>query len=468
MKRTSLPLQRREFVAGLAGAAAWPIGAWAQQPEGIRRIGMLIAGSQSDQEAQRRLAAFREELHKLGWEEARNIRIDARWAAPGDAAANQQFAKELVALQPDLIVASTTPPTAAVLQQTRTIPIIFISVNDPITSGFVESFRRLGGNATGFIILEPTIGGKWLEMLKEVAPRLERAAFLFNPAQAPTAEYYLTSFKAAAKSLVVEATGLSVRDKLELEAAIASQAPNGGVLLLPDAFLAAHRAEITSLSLLHKLPAIYYARFFVEVGGLLSYGPDLADSWRRAAGYVDSVLKGAKPADLPVQGPTKFELTVNLKTAKALGLNVPPTARPSRRGHRMKRREFIAKLVGAAALPAKAHRADKNTKRQPMMKIAAWAGRRCSGVGRIVPSKWTLRPLSRSDPDSGLAYLRQRFVRRRHLGWTASEPPHFSRNGTVAPPPQRRKQRRTNETPPTSGNSQMGRSPLMECPANSF
>ena len=237
----------------------------------------------------------------------------------------QRFAKELVALQPDLVVSTTTPPTAALLRETRTIPIIFVSVNDPISSGFVASFARPAGNATGFIILEPTIGGKWLEMLREIAPRIERVAFLFNPAQAPTAEYYLNSFKAAAASFAVEANVVHVRDRSELESVVAAQARalNGGLVVVPDAFLSTHRVEITSLAARYRLPAVYPFRYYAELGGLLSYGADLVDSWRRAAGYVDRILKGAKPSDLPVQAPTKFELVINLKTAKALGLDVP-------------------------------------------------------------------------------------------------------------------------------------------------
>jgi putative ABC transport system substrate-binding protein len=294
-------VRRREFITLVGGAAAWPLAARAQQAERVRRVGMLIAGSDSDREGQRRLAAFREELERLGWAEPRNIRIDMRWAAPGDTQSNQRFAKELVALQPDLLVSSTTPPTAALLQQTRTIPIISISVNDPISGGFVESFPRPRGNATGFVILEPTIGGKWLEMLKEVAPKVERVAALFNPAQAPTAEYYLSSVKAAAASLSVEAKTVHVRNVSELESIVAAQAsaPNSGLIVLPDAFFTAHRVEITSLATRHRLPAIYPWRYFAELGGLLSYGSDLIDSWRRAAGYVDGTLKGAKPSGCP-------------------------------------------------------------------------------------------------------------------------------------------------------------------------
>ena len=237
----------------------------------------------------------------------------------------QRFAKELVALQPDLILSHNTPTTAALLQQTRTIPIIFAIVSDPVGSGFVASFPRPGGNVTGFTNIEPTMAGKWLELLKEIAPRVDRVAFLFNPATAPYAEYYLGPFKAAAASLAVEAIAAPVHDTSELESVIAAQArePNGGLVVMPDSFLVAHRAEITSLAARYRLPAVYPFRFFVELGGLLSYGNDLLDNFRRAATYADRILKGAKPSELPVQAPVKFELVINLKTAKALGLNIP-------------------------------------------------------------------------------------------------------------------------------------------------
>jgi putative tryptophan/tyrosine transport system substrate-binding protein len=320
-------MRRREFIAGLAGSASWPLIAQAQQSARMYRIGLLIAGSETDPEAQRRLSAFRNELRRLGWTDGRDAQIETRWVAPGDVPSSQRFARELIDQKCDLIITSTTPPTAAVLQQTRTIPIIFVSVNDPVASGFVQSFPRPGGNATGFIILESSIGGKWLQVLKEVAPLTERAAFLFNPAQAPTAEYYLGSFKSAAESLGMQATDVPVRDKASIEPAISALArePNSGFIVIPDAFLAANRAEITSLAARHKLPAVYYARLFPDAGGLLSYGSDLADSWRRAAGYVDDILKGAKPSELPVQGPTKFELVINLKTAKNLSLDISPS-----------------------------------------------------------------------------------------------------------------------------------------------
>jgi putative ABC transport system substrate-binding protein len=291
----------------------------------MRRIGVLMAIAESDREGQTRVAAFREGLQKLGWAEGRNIRIDTRWALPGDAESRQRFAKELVALQPDLILSQATPTTAVLRQQTRTIPIVFVGVSDPIGSGFVASFPRPGGNVTGFITMEPTMAGKWLELLKEIAPRVARAALLFNPATAPYAEYYLTPFKAAAASFAMEAIAAPVRDISTLETAIAAQAraPNAGLIVMPDTFLNAHRAEITALAARHRLPAVYPFRFFAELGGLLTYGTDLVDDYRRAAAYADRILRGAKPSELPVQAPVKFELVINLKTAKALGLDVP-------------------------------------------------------------------------------------------------------------------------------------------------
>jgi putative ABC transport system substrate-binding protein len=319
-------MRRREFLTLAAGATAyWPLAARAQQPDGMRRIGILMAIAESDTEGQARVAGFREGLQKVGWAEGRNIRIDTRWAPPRDAEARQRFAKELVALRPDLILAQATPTTATLLQQTRTIPIVFVGVSDPIGSGFVASFPRPGGNVTGFITMEPTMAGKWLELLKEIAPRVARIALLFNPATAPYAEYYLTPFKSAAASFGVEAIAVPVRDTSELESAIVAQAraPNGGFIVMPDTFLNAHRAEITSLAARHRLPAVYPFRFFPELGGLLSYGTDLVDDYRRAASYADRILKGAKPSELPVQAPAKFELVVNLKAAKALGLEVP-------------------------------------------------------------------------------------------------------------------------------------------------
>jgi len=320
-------MKRREFLSLLGGAAAvWPLAARAQQGERIRRIGVLVPFPESDPEAQARVAAFREGLQKLGWTEGRNIRIDTRWAAL-DAEAMQRFAKELVGLQPDLILSQSTPNTAALLQQTRTIPIVFVQVSDPVGSGFVASIPRPGGNVTGFITTEQTMAGKWLELLKEIAPRVNRVALLFNPATATFAEIYLNSFKAAAASFAVEAIGAPVRSTSELEPVIAAQArePNGGLIVMPDIFMGGRRSEITLLAARYRLPAVYPFRYFTEIGGLLSYGNDPFDLVRRAATYADRILKGEKPSELPVQAPVKFELVINLKTAKALGLDVPPT-----------------------------------------------------------------------------------------------------------------------------------------------
>jgi putative ABC transport system substrate-binding protein len=319
-------MKRREFITILGSAAAtWPLAARAQQAGQMRRIGVLMAIAENDPEGQARVAAFHEGLQKLGWAEGRNIRIDTRWATPRDAESRQRFAKELVALHPDLILSHATPTTATLLQQTRTIPIIFAGVSDPVGSGFVASFARPGGNVTGFITMEPTMAGKWLELLKEIAPRVARVALLFNPATAPYAEYWLNPFKAAAASFAVQAIVAPVHDISELESAIAAQArePNTGLIAMPDTFLNVHRAEVTSLAARYRLPAVYAFRFFTDLGGLLSYGSDLVDDYRRAATYADHILKGARPSELPVQAPVKFELVINLKTAKALGLDVP-------------------------------------------------------------------------------------------------------------------------------------------------
>jgi len=321
-------LKRREFITLVGGAAtAWPLAVRAQQPERMRRIGVLMGFPESDSKAQTSYAAFRDGLQKLGWTEGRNTRIEARWAAPGDTQSMQRFAKELVALQLDIILSNTTPTTTALLQETRTIPIVFVIVGDPIGSGFVASFPRPGGNVTGFNVSEPTQSGKWVELLKDVAPHVVRVAMLFNPASATYADYWLKPFKAAAAAFAVDAIAAPVRDGSELDSVISAQArePNSGLIAMPDSFTDAHRIEITSLAARYRLPTVYPYRFFAEVGGLLSYGVDQIDNWRRAASYVDRILKGEKPADLPVQAPVKFELVINLKAAKALGLDVPPT-----------------------------------------------------------------------------------------------------------------------------------------------
>ena len=318
-------MNRRALISLVGGAAAWPLGARAQQSERMRRIGVLMgAFAESDREGQTFVAAFREGLRKSGWTEGRNIRIDTRWVA-GETEGMQRLAKELVALQPDLIVSANTPTTAALLQQTRTIPIIFVNVADPVGSGFVASLSRPGGNITGFITMEPTMGGKWLELLKEIAPPVTRVALLFNPATATYFDIYLKPFKAAALSFGVEAIAAPVHDSSDIESVLAAQVrePNGGLIVVPDVFLIAHRETITSLAARYRLPAVYPFRMFTDVGGLLSYGNELIDNYRRTASYVDRILKGEKPNELPVQIPVKFELVINLKTAKALGLEVP-------------------------------------------------------------------------------------------------------------------------------------------------
>src|SRR5262252_8272347 len=319
-------MTRRAFITLLGGAAAWPIAARAQQADRMRRIGVLMPLTADDPLGQTRIAAFREELGKLGWIEGRNIRIDTRWMATGDVQSMQRFAKELVALQPDLIVTQSTPITATVLQETRTIPIVFALVADPIGSGFVANFAQPGGSVTGFVTMVPEMASKWLELLKEIAPSVARVTLLFNPATATYFEYWLNPFKAAAVSFAVEAMAAPVHDRSELESVIAEQArvPNGGLVVMPDTFTDTHRVEITSLAARYRLPAVYPYRQFTAVGGLLSYGDDLVDNFRRAPTYVDRILKGEKPSELPVQAPVKFQLVVNLKTANTLGLDVSP------------------------------------------------------------------------------------------------------------------------------------------------
>jgi putative ABC transport system substrate-binding protein len=319
-------MNRRKFMAVVGCAvASVPLTARAQQAERMRRVGVLMAHAETDPEFQDYLAAFRAELQKLGWTEGRNIRIDARWGALDDAEVRQRSANELIAMQPDVILTQNTPPTATMLQQTRSVPVIFVIVADPVGSGFVESLARPGGNATGFIVMEPTIASKWLELLKEIAPRVKRAAFLFNPATTPFADIYLNPFKAAAPSFAMEAIAAPVHNASDLEGVFAAQArePNTGLLVMPDGFLNVHRVEIVSLAARYGLPTVYPWRFFPELGGLLSYGNEQRDSFRLAATYVDRILKSEKPSELPVQAPIKFELVINMKTAKALGLDVP-------------------------------------------------------------------------------------------------------------------------------------------------
>ena len=320
-------MKRRDFITLLGGAAAaWSVAVRAQQAERMRRIGVLMGYAESDSDARAWYAAFGEAFQKLGWTGGRNIQVDTRWATPGGAETMRRFAMELVALPPDVLLSSTTPTTTALLQQTRTIPIVFALVADPIGSGFVASLAHPRGNVTGFMFTtEPAMAGKWVELLKEIAPRVARIAMLFNPAKATYAEFWLNPFKTAATSFAVEAIPSPVRDRSELQSVIAAQArePNGGLIVMPDSSMDDYRVEITSLAARYRLPAVYPFRFFAEVGGLLSYGIDRAVNFRRAAAYVDRILKGEKPAELPVQAPIEFELVVNLKTAKAMGLDVP-------------------------------------------------------------------------------------------------------------------------------------------------
>ena len=317
-------MRRREFITFLGGAAiaAWPPTAYAQ--ERVRRIGILMTQPLDGAVPQGRLAAMIQRLAQLGWVEGRNLRIDTHPSMP-EIGTIERDAKALVASRPDLIVTPNTPVTSAILKQTRNIPIVFVNVSDPVGAGFVASLSRPGGNATGFIDLEGSLAGKWLELLKEIAPRLASASLVFNPVGAPYADYYLDPFKAAARSMGATVIAAPIHDLRELEAAVVAQArdPNGGLVVMPDTFTISHRAEIAMLAARHRLPAVYSGRPFVEAGGLVSYGIDGLDQYRRAAGYIDSILRGAKPSELPVQAPTKFELAINLKTAKALGLDVP-------------------------------------------------------------------------------------------------------------------------------------------------
>jgi putative tryptophan/tyrosine transport system substrate-binding protein len=319
-------MRRRDFITLLGGtAAAWPLAARAQQPERVRRIGVLTPFAENDREAQTWFEAFVQGMQAVGWADGRNIRIDVRWAG-GEVDRLQRFAKELVGLQPDVVFAMTTPSVNAVMRETRTIPIVFTQVADPVAQGLVESLVRPGGSITGFTVFEPEIGGKWVQVLKEIAPATARAAVIFNPDTAPYYKLNMSSIEAAASSFAMKAFEARVHNRGDIEAAISALArePAGGVIAMPDAFGGVHRDLIIALAARYRLPAVYAFRFFAAAGGLISYGVDLSDMQWRAAIYVDRILKGAKPADLPVQLPTKFELIINLKTANALGLEIPP------------------------------------------------------------------------------------------------------------------------------------------------
>jgi putative ABC transport system substrate-binding protein len=318
-------MRRREFITLLgAAAAAWPLKARAQQPERMRRIGVLMNLAADDSEAPARVAAFAQGLQELGWTVGRNVRIDYRWGA-GVADLYRRYGAELVALAPDLILASGVPAVSAVQQASRTMPVVFVDTTDPVAAGFVASLARPGGYATGFTQFEFGMSGKWLELLKEIAPGITRVAVIRNP-MTPAGSGQLGAIQAVAPSLRVEISPIDVRDTSEIEHAIAAFArePNDGLIVLSTSLAIAHREQIIASAARHRLPAVYPFRIYVNAGGLVSYGPDQIDPYRRAAGYVDRIIKGEKPADLPVQAPTKYELVINLKTAKVLGLEIPP------------------------------------------------------------------------------------------------------------------------------------------------
>jgi putative ABC transport system substrate-binding protein len=316
---------RRQFTALGGVAVAWPLAAYAQQGERMRRIGVIVPFVAEDSEAQARIAAFLQGLQELGWTVGRNVRIDYRWTA-GDADRVRKYAAELVALAPDVILAHGSGVVGPLLQATRTVPIVFPVVSDPIGAGFVVSLARPGGNATGFMLSEYSMSGKWLELLKQIAPGVTRAAVIRNPA-VPAGIGEFGAIQAVATALGVEAIPVDVSDAGEIERAVAAfaRSANGGLIVTSSGLAAVQRDLIITLAAQHKLPAVYFERSFVAAGGLMSYGPDFVDQYRRAAGYVDRILKGEKPADLPVQAPTKYELVINLMTAKALGLSVPPS-----------------------------------------------------------------------------------------------------------------------------------------------
>jgi putative ABC transport system substrate-binding protein len=317
-------MKRREFIAAAGGvAAAWPLATLAQQSGPMRRIGLLI-GTADDPNSERGLAAFREGLQQGGWFEGRNVHLDVRWAG-SDVSRIGALATELIDLKPDLLVAHSTPVVVEFQRQTKSIPIVFFFVSDPVGSGVVASLPHPGGNTTGFINIEASLGGKWIELLKEIMPRLTRAGLMFNPDSATYAHYYMEPFEAAARSRGVEPVMVPVRNDTEIERAMQtlSDRPDTALAVMPDIFTGAKRKLIIALAASHRLPTIYPYRFMPADGGLLSYGIDQIDLFRRTAGYADRVLKGEKPADLPVQLPTRFELVVNLKTAKALGLEMP-------------------------------------------------------------------------------------------------------------------------------------------------
>jgi putative ABC transport system substrate-binding protein len=320
-------LKRREFIMLLGGAAAWPRTLKAQGTDRARRIGVLMELAADDPQARSNVAALQQGLHKLGWSQGGNLGIDYRWA-PDDPVLVWRFAKELVELRPDVIVAHSSPVVATLLGQTRDIPIVFVSISDPIGEGFVASFARPGGNVTGFTNFDSSMTGKWVEVLKEIAPEITSVGFLFNPqTTAGGGSYFLRPIDSAASGFKVKAAMALVHDEVEIDAAFAALArePGAGAVLLPDIFTVAHYQLVVALAERYRVPTVYSYRFMAERGGLISYGVDINNLFERAATYVDRILKGANPADLPVQNPTKFELVINQKTAKALDLTIPST-----------------------------------------------------------------------------------------------------------------------------------------------
>jgi ABC-type uncharacterized transport system substrate-binding protein len=320
-------IRRREFITLLGGvAAAWPLGARAQQPQRMRRIGVLMSLAADDPEAQARTTAFVQELAQVGWIAGRNVQIDNRWIA-GDSERVRRYVAELVALAPDVIVTTGTLSVAALIEATRTVPIVFAGIPDPVGAGFINSLSRPGGNATGFLLYEYGLSAKWLELLKQIAPQTTRVAMIRESAAIATGAGQFAAIQSAAPSVGVEVSPINVRAAGEIEHGVTAfaRSPNGGLIVTGGPLMITHRDLMVALAARHRLPAVYTVRFFVTGGGLISYGPDRVDQWRRAAGYVDRILKGEKPADLPVQAPTKYELVINLKTAKALGLEVPAT-----------------------------------------------------------------------------------------------------------------------------------------------
>jgi putative tryptophan/tyrosine transport system substrate-binding protein len=317
-------MKRRDFIAGLGSTAAWPVMAWAQPAGRVRRIGVLIGGEENDPVWKSSLTALTQALADFGWTDGRNLRMDLRWAG-GDIDRSRALAHELVGLQPDILVSGSTPATVAVQREMRTIPIVFVVVADPVASGLVATLNQPGGSITGFASFEASLGGKWLGPLSEIAPGLNRAAIMFNPdTHSPV---HMPSLETAARSLKVVPIIAPVHSDVEIEAAINAlgREPGGGLIVMPDVFTQVHRAPIISAAARNNVPAVYSLSAFVKDGGLLCYGPDRVDIFRRAATYVDRILRGAKPAELPVQFPTKFEMVLNLKTAKALRLTVPPS-----------------------------------------------------------------------------------------------------------------------------------------------